>query len=206
MIDEAVECETQFAEDLLVGGVRGPVGRRHARSTSSSSPTSASRTLGLPKRYGAKNPFAFMDLQDVQEVDELLRAPRLGLPGRRHRRRRLRRRLLISTSKIVRARSISRAQNRVVRIVIEGRNLPGRRFEEHGNVHVGLQERREPVGLVPGDAPSAKWALDVAVVGPAGDRDFRGPAVQGKRGERFVYLTWGDVAATAHSRCSVGPS
>ena len=24
--------------------------------------------------------------------------------------------------------------------------------------------------------------------------DFRGPAVHGKRGERFVYLTWGDVA------------
>ena len=42
---------------------------------------------------------------------------------------------------------------------------------------------------------SAQWALDVAVVGTAGDRDFRGPAVQGKRGERFVYLTWGDVAA-----------
>ena len=78
-----------------------------------------------------------------------------------------------------------------MRIVIEGRNLPGRRFEEHGNVHVGLQERRDPVGLVPADAPSARWALDVAVVGPAGDRDFRGPAVQGKRGERFVYLTWG---------------
>ncbi len=48
---------------------------------------------------------------------------------------------------------------------------------------------------MPGDAPSARWALDVAVVETAGDRDFRGPAVQGKRGERFVYLTWGDVAA-----------
>ena len=82
-----------------------------------------------------------------------------------------------------------------MRIVIEGRNLPGRRFESHANVHVGLQERRDPVGLVPGDAPSAQWAVDVAVVGSAGDRDFRGPAVQGKRGERFVYLTWGDVAA-----------
>lgn len=23
--------------------------------------------------------------------------------------------------------------------------------------------------------------------------DFRGPAVQGRRGERFVYLTWGNV-------------
>ena len=25
-------------------------------------------TLGLPRRFGAKNPFAFMELQDVQEV------------------------------------------------------------------------------------------------------------------------------------------
>jgi ribonucleoside-diphosphate reductase beta chain len=25
-------------------------------------------TLGLPKLYGARNPLAFMDLQDVQEV------------------------------------------------------------------------------------------------------------------------------------------
>ena len=25
--------------------------------------------------------------------------------------------------------------------------------------------------------------------------DLRGPAIHGKRGERFVYLTWGDVGA-----------
>ena len=28
----------------------------------------------------------------------------------------------------------------------------------------------------------------------AGHLDFKGPCVQGKRGQRFVYLTWGDVA------------
>ena len=33
------------------------------------------------------------------------------------------------------------------------------------------------------------------MVESAGEIDFRGPAVQGRRGERFVYLTWGDVAA-----------
>ncbi len=37
---------------------------------------------GLAKRYGSRNPFAFMELQDVQELSELLRAPGLGLPGR----------------------------------------------------------------------------------------------------------------------------
>ncbi len=37
------------------------------------------------------------------------------------------------------------------------------------------------------------WEVDVEVVERDGQRDFRGPAVQGKRGERFVYLTWGEV-------------
>jgi len=31
------------------------------------------------------------------------------------------------------------------------------------------------------------------------DGDFRGPAVQGKKGERFVYLTWGTVAGDSFS-------
>ena len=87
-----------------------------------------------------------------------------------------------------------------LRIEIRGRNLPGRAFcgGEGGalleNVHVAVQERREPVGLVPGDAPAASWQVDVRVE-PAdgGGVDFRGPAVQGRRGERFLYLTWGDV-------------
>ena len=33
-----------------------------------SSPTNACVCLGLQKVYGAKNPFSFMDLQDVQEL------------------------------------------------------------------------------------------------------------------------------------------
>ncbi len=86
-----------------------------------------------------------------------------------------------------------------MRMTIEGHNLPGRTFcasdgEPYGNVHVAVQERRDPAGLVPGDAPSATWDVDVSVsVGEDGGLDFKGPAVQGKRGERFVYLTWGDV-------------
>jgi hypothetical protein len=79
---------------------------------------------------------------------------------------------------------------------IRGHNLPGRRFEcadgPYGNVHCGLQLGRAPADLVPGDAPSAAWSTEIRVIdGP----DFRGPAVQGKKGERFVYLTWGDVGA-----------
>ena len=68
MLDEAVECEAQFAEDLLGGGVAGHVGGRHARSTSSTSPTSGSPSSACRRAYGSTNPFAFMELQDVQEL------------------------------------------------------------------------------------------------------------------------------------------
>jgi hypothetical protein len=74
-----------------------------------------------------------------------------------------------------------------VRVVIEARDLPGRTFGLHSDVHVALQVRHDPVAPVPGDAASARWETEVTVV----DGDFRGPAVHGKRGERFLYLIWG---------------
>jgi hypothetical protein len=77
---------------------------------------------------------------------------------------------------------------------IDGYRLPGRVFCECRNVHVALQVRQGPEGLTPGDAPSATWDFVVAVVvAEDGALDFRGPAVHGKRGERFLYLTWGDI-------------
>ena len=63
-------------------------------------------------------------------------------------------------------------------------------------MHVGLQVRSDPVDLVPGDADSASWTLEVRVkVAEDGALDFAGPAVHGRRGERFLYLTWGDVGS-----------
>jgi hypothetical protein len=78
-----------------------------------------------------------------------------------------------------------------MRLVIRGRELPGLNCGEHHNVHVGLQLRREPTGLVPADVASAEWATEIST----DTGDFRGPAVQGRKGERFVYLTWGTVEA-----------
>ena len=78
-------------------------------------------------------------------------------------------------------------------LVIEGRDLPGRRFASYDEVHVGLQVGREPAGLVAGDAATARWEAEVRRVDGAGPVDFRGPVVQGRRGERFVYLTWGSL-------------
>ena len=63
------------------------------------------------------------------------------------------------------------------------------------NVHVGVQVGREPAQLIPADAPEMRWEVEVGVVRANGSVDFRGTPVQGKRGDRFVYLTWGHVDA-----------
>jgi ribonucleoside-diphosphate reductase beta chain len=67
MLEEAITCETQFAEDLLGGGVVG-LSPRDVRRYLEFCADRRLATLGLPKLYGTRNPFAFMDLQDVQEV------------------------------------------------------------------------------------------------------------------------------------------
>jgi hypothetical protein len=60
------------------------------------------------------------------------------------------------------------------------------------DVHVGVQVRRDAAHLVRADEAEACWEVDVEVLGKD-YLDFRGPVVQGKRGDRFIYLTWGDV-------------
>lgn len=94
----------------------------------------------------------------------------------------------------------SAINNRHVRVTINGVNLSGRVFcrpdgSSMDNVHVGVQIKREPAQLVRADESKARWEIDVDVVRKEGALDFRGPAVQGQRGDRFIYLTWGDVGA-----------
>ncbi len=67
MVDDAIACETQFAEDLLAGGVAG-LSVENVRGYLEFCADQRLTRLGLPKRYHAKNPLSFMDLQDVQEV------------------------------------------------------------------------------------------------------------------------------------------
>jgi len=67
MMDEAIACETAFAEDLLDGGIAG-LSVRDVRQYLEFVADQRLATLGLTKQYGAKNPFGFMDLQDVQEL------------------------------------------------------------------------------------------------------------------------------------------
>lgn len=84
--------------------------------------------------------------------------------------------------------------------MIIGSNLPGRAFcrpdgTGMDDVHVGVQVRRDPTDLVRADGPEARWCVDVDVIDRDGAFDFRGPAVHGRPGDRFVYLTWGNVGA-----------
>jgi ribonucleoside-diphosphate reductase beta chain len=67
MLDEAVECEVQFAEDILSGGVPG-LSVANMRQYLEFIADQRLMMLGMPRVYGAKNPFSFMDLQDVQEL------------------------------------------------------------------------------------------------------------------------------------------
>ncbi|CAN5210188.1 hypothetical protein BH18ACT4_BH18ACT4_04810 [soil metagenome] len=62
------------------------------------------------------------------------------------------------------------------------------------NVHVGVQIGRDPAQPVRADQSGTRWEVDVEVVRKGGVLDFRGPAVQGKRGDRFIYLTWGSLS------------
>ena len=75
-------------------------------------------------------------------------------------------------------------------VIVRGTDPPGRTFASYRDVHVGVQVGREVVSLVPGDTAAPVWALDVRYYG-----DFRGPAVHGKKGDRFLYVFWVDRVA-----------
>ena len=67
MLEEAVSCEMQFAEDLLSLGVAGLSARAMRQYLQFVADQRLSQ-LGLPARYQVKNPFPFLELQDVQEL------------------------------------------------------------------------------------------------------------------------------------------
>jgi ribonucleoside-diphosphate reductase beta chain len=67
MLADAVECEVGFAEDLLEQGVSG-MSLVDMREYLQHVADGRLAQLGLAPMYGSKNPFAFMELQDVQEL------------------------------------------------------------------------------------------------------------------------------------------
>ena len=64
MLREAVECEVQFAEDVLGLGVTG-MSVKDTRTYLESVADNRLAMLGMAPEYGSENPFQFMELQDV---------------------------------------------------------------------------------------------------------------------------------------------
>ena len=85
MVDEAVECEAAFAEDLLGGGIAG-LSVADVREYLEYCADQRLVTLGLRPRFGSRNPLSFMDLQDVQEVtnffERRVSAYQVGVTGK----------------------------------------------------------------------------------------------------------------------------
>jgi hypothetical protein len=88
-----------------------------------------------------------------------------------------------------------------VEVLVDGFEMPGLSCapatagEHYRNVHVGVQRLREVVDLHPGDAVTAGWSFDVVAKVSGDGIDFGGPFAQGRRGDRFIYLSWGVVEA-----------
>jgi ribonucleoside-diphosphate reductase beta chain len=84
MLAEAVECEVAFAEDLLEQGVSG-MSPADMRSYLQHVADRRLAQLGIEPLYGSANPFAFMELQDVQELSNFFErrvsAYQVGISG-----------------------------------------------------------------------------------------------------------------------------
>jgi len=85
-----------------------------------------------------------------------------------------------------------------VDIRIDGTALPGRdcppghNFPGYSDIRVGMQTRRRPPELLdvqPADAAHVTWTVSCQVDGS----DIRGHYIQGRPGDRFVYLNWGGI-------------
>jgi len=84
MLAEAVECEVQFAADLLEHGVSG-MSLTDMREYLQHVADRRLAGLGIEPLYGSRNPFAFMELQDVQELSNFFErrvsAYQMGVTG-----------------------------------------------------------------------------------------------------------------------------
>ena len=84
MVAEAVEAEVEFAQDVLSEGIAG-FSLRDMRSYLEYVADVRLGSLGYQPSFGAKNPFDFMALQDVQELTNFFErrpsAYRVGVEG-----------------------------------------------------------------------------------------------------------------------------
>ena len=91
-----------------------------------------------------------------------------------------------------------------MQIRIEATDLPGRTcggggdFPGYTDIHIAVQRRARRDELLaphPGDAATATWTLECTAARTEDGVDLSGPHIQGRRGERFICLSWGTVDA-----------
>ena len=84
MLEDAINCEMQFASDVLAGGVAG-ISERDMRQYLQHCADNHFARLGMDRRYHVRNPLPFMELQDVQELtnffERRVSAYRVGVTG-----------------------------------------------------------------------------------------------------------------------------
>ncbi|MFD3703179.1 DUF5990 family protein [Nocardia sp. NPDC058658] len=87
----------------------------------------------------------------------------------------------------------------LIRIV--GTQLPGSSCRPAGidtpysNIHVGVQRKNRPQELLDlqrGDSETVTWTVECTVDAA----DVHGPYIQGRPGERFLYLSWAAIDDT----------
>jgi ribonucleoside-diphosphate reductase beta chain len=84
MIDDAIECEIVFTKDVSKHGLIG-LTEKDMRTYLQFVGDQRLMSLGLKPVYNTKNPFAFMELQDVQELtnffERRVSAYQIGIEG-----------------------------------------------------------------------------------------------------------------------------
>lgn len=67
MMEDAIDCEMAFAKDILDSGIAG-LSLKDMRQYLEFVVDQRLESLHIPPRYNVKNPFGFMELQDMQEL------------------------------------------------------------------------------------------------------------------------------------------
>jgi len=84
MIEEAIECEMTFAEDILSHGIAG-LSLKDMRQYLEFVADQRLEALHIQPRFNTKNPFPFMELQDMQELanffERRVSAYQIGVSG-----------------------------------------------------------------------------------------------------------------------------
>jgi ribonucleoside-diphosphate reductase beta chain len=84
MFKEAIDCEMEFAKDILDHGVAG-LSAKDMRTYLEYITDLRLERLGLPAEFGVRNPFDFMQLQDTQELanffERRVSAYQIGVSG-----------------------------------------------------------------------------------------------------------------------------